>query len=505
LTDLITPQTADAGDRIVEEAGFKKELRREFGFFHAFAISFADTSLIVAFYGSFALALGAAGPTFIWGMLLVLVGQILVSLILGEVASRWPLEGGIYQWTREQTGATAGWFSAWAYWWTMVFTMTSCAYAASSFILPGLGVAAPSKFDLIGLAIVIVLIGFAINSIAQVILKVFVTVLLIAEVTTTIGLSLVLFFGYRVHPFSTLLHSFSTSHSSSMNWLWIGWFGAIAFMGWTFLGFDAAGSIAEEVRDPARNVPKAIVGVCVGIGIATMFVTLAFILSIPNIGAAMTGNIADPVAQTISAHLGSGFEKPLLIMISLGFMGSMVALHTAGSRTLYSFARDRAIPGSEIFTVLSRGRKLPWTSLLFTAIVSIIILLVNIGATKVFTTLMSISVAGFFISYGFAVISQLVLHLRKTHRPGPFTLGRFSFAASLIASVWIVFETINVCWPRSPSLPWYQNWGVFTVTLMLAAAGWIIYMLIPRERRLGLGRAGLATKVAAAATDETSE
>jgi amino acid transporter len=482
LSDVTVPPAANAGgdrlgDKIVEEAGFKHELRREFGFFHAFAISFADTSLIVAFYGSFALALGASGPTFIWGMLLVLVGQILVSLILGEVASRWPLEGGIYQWTREQTGARSGWFSGWAYWWTMVFTMTSCAYAASSFILPGVGVDSPSKGELIGLAIVIVLIGYCINAIAQVVLKIFVSILLVAEVTTTIGLSIILFFFYRVHPFSTLFHSFNAAHNSGMNWLWFGWFGAIAFMGWTFLGFDAAGSIAEEVHDPAKNVPRAIVGVCIGIGIATMFVTLAFILSIPNIAAAMTGNIADPASQTITAHLGSGLTKPVLLMISMGFIGSMVALHTAGSRTLYSFARDRQIAGSSVFTVLSRNRKLPWVALLFTALVSILILLINIGASKVFTTLMTISVAGFFISYGFAVISQLVLHFNGRYRPGPFNLGKFSFAATLIASAWIVFETINVCWPRSPSLPWYQNWGVLTVTLALAAAGWIVYVV----------------------------
>jgi amino acid transporter len=114
----------------VAELGYQQELKREFGFFHAFAISFADTSLIVAFYGVFALSLGAAGPTFFWGLLVVLVFQLLVALILGEVASIWPLAGGIYQWTRQQTGAKAGWFAAWAYWWTMVFAMSTCAFAA---------------------------------------------------------------------------------------------------------------------------------------------------------------------------------------------------------------------------------------------------------------------------------------------------------------------------------------------------------------------------------------
>src|SRR5512135_1328422 len=150
---------ADYEEARVVEMGYHPELRREFGFFHAFAISFADTSLIVAFYGVFALALGAAGPTFFWGLLVVLVGQFLVSLILAEVASAWPLEGGIYQWTQKQTGATSGWFAAWAYWWTMVFAGTTCAFAAAGFILPGIGVTDASQTTTIVLAIFIVLVG----------------------------------------------------------------------------------------------------------------------------------------------------------------------------------------------------------------------------------------------------------------------------------------------------------------------------------------------------------
>jgi amino acid transporter len=379
---------ADYDDARIAELGYHPELRREFGFFHAFAISFADTSLIVAFYGVFALALGAAGPTFFWGLLVVLVGQFLVSLILAEVASAWPLEGGVYQWTRKQTGPVAGWFSAWAYWWTMVFAMTTCAYAAASFILPGIGITDASKLTLIFLAIGMVLIGMAINSIAQVILKIFVSIFLVAELTTTLGLAIAFFFFFRVHGFSTLTQSYSTS--TGFDWLWLGWFGAIAFMGWTFLGFDAAGSIAEEVRDPARNVPRAIVGVMVSIGLITVFVTVASILAIPDIPAAMTGNIADPVTQTVTYHFGSAFEKPVLILIAMGFIGSMVALHTAGSRTLYAMARDRTIPGDHFFTRLSKGRKLPVVALGSTAAISVVILLLNISASQVFTTLLTV-------------------------------------------------------------------------------------------------------------------
>jgi amino acid transporter len=478
----------DGRDRMLEDAdaakvaefGYQQELRREFGFFHAFALSFADTSLIVAFYGVFALALAAAGPSFFWGLLLVLAGQFLVVLVLGEVASVYPLAGGIYQWTRQQVGAKPGWFAAWAYWWTMAFTMTSCAYAAASFLLPGLGVNTDSKATYIWVAAIIALVGLAINSIAQAILKVFVSLLLVAELTTTVGLAVAFFFFYREHGFGTLFQSFNGA-DGGFHWLWVGWLGAVAVMGWTFLGFEAAGSIAEEVHDPARNVPKAMVAVVAIIGVVTVFVTMASILAIPNIRGAMTGNIADPVIQTATAHFGSSFEKPILVLISFGFIGSMVALHTAGSRILYSFGRDRMIPGGQFFQRLTQTRRLPVNALAFTTLVSILILLINIGAEKVFTTLLTISVAGFFISYAFPIMSQFVLQRRGTHRPGPFTLGAWSKPVTAIASVWIALELINVWWPRYPDLPWYQNWGVLAVTVLLTVLGFVAYSFAPRH------------------------
>jgi amino acid transporter len=195
----------------------------------------------------------------------------------------------------------------------------------------------------------------------------------------------------------------------------------------------------------------------------------------------MTGNIADPVIQTVTYHLGSGFEKPVLLLIAMGFIGSMVALHTAGSRALYAMARDRMIPGSAFFTMLTQGRKLPAAALGFTAAISVVLLLINIGASEVFTTLLTVAVAGFFISYGFVVISQLILQFQGRHVAGPFTLGAASRAVTLVASLWIAFELINVWWPRSPDLPWYQNWAVLFYTVVLGILGVIAYALAPRH------------------------
>src|SRR5512134_1100077 len=123
--------------------GYEQELKREFSFWHAAALGFADISPIVALYGMFGLALAAAGPMFFWGLFLVLGGQLLVALVFGEIASRWPLAGGVYQWTRQQVGKGPAWFAGWAYMWTLTIAMSTVAYAAASFIAPVIGIDDP--------------------------------------------------------------------------------------------------------------------------------------------------------------------------------------------------------------------------------------------------------------------------------------------------------------------------------------------------------------------------
>jgi hypothetical protein len=40
-----------------------------------------------------------------------------------------------------------------------------------------------------------------------------------------------------------------------------------------------------------------------------------------------------------------------------------------------------------------------------------------------------------------------------------------------LAAAWIVFETINIAWPRSPAAPWYENWAVPVMAGILAILG----------------------------------
>jgi hypothetical protein len=51
-----------------------------------------------------------------------------------------------------------------------------------------------------------------------------------------------------------------------------------------------------------------------------------------------------------------------------------------------------------------------------------------------------------------------------------------------LASLWIIFETINVAWPRTqPEQPWYINWASVLTTAGLAVVGLIIYLTVRRR------------------------
>src|ERR1044072_5273590 len=148
------------------------QLLRGFSFRSALSLAFADVSPIAAVYAIFTLGLFAAGPKFFWAFPIVLIGKLLVAAVFGELASRWPYAGSVYQWSRHVRGTTWGWAAAWAYMWGLTLALGTLSYAASGFLLNIFGVEAPTRWQTATVAIVIILIGSAVNMVGRSVLKV---------------------------------------------------------------------------------------------------------------------------------------------------------------------------------------------------------------------------------------------------------------------------------------------------------------------------------------------
>jgi amino acid transporter len=101
---------------------------------------------------------------------------------------------------------------------------------------------------------------------------------------------------------------------------------ALGFLGWAYNGFESAAAIAEEVDEPARNVPKAVLLVIVVIAVIAMYSSLAIILAIPDPAAVLAGKFDDPVTEVMTANLGSGVARVLFAMFMVSFFAGRLGL-----------------------------------------------------------------------------------------------------------------------------------------------------------------------------------
>ncbi len=120
----------------------------------------------------------------------------------------------------------------------------------------------------------------------------------------------------------------------------------MAYIAYSFIGFEAAGSIAEEVKEARHVLPKAISLSLRSAACWSCSPRLGLILAIPDIGAVLSGKDANPIATTLETRLGSGAGRTLLIVLAIGFTSSMIAVQTAVTRAIWASARDRLLPGT---------------------------------------------------------------------------------------------------------------------------------------------------------------
>lgn len=455
------------------------DLRREFTFRSAFSLAFAFISPIIGLYTIFALALGTAGPSFWLGFAVVLAGQLLVALVLAELASRWPLTGGLYKWTQRLAGPRVGWAAGWAYVWTLVVLVTAQCYAAAPFITSLVGLEDPGKGVLLALSVLILVAATGVNLLGPRALKLFVALSITAELLGSVVIGTILLLFFREQPISAIFDGVDGGSTSLAPIV-----ASVALIGWSFIGFESAGDIAEEVTDPERDVPRALVFSLVVVAAIVMYAALGLVLAVPDLGAAASGDVADPIAGTITAALGAGVAKPLFAMVVLAFVAGIAAVQAAVSRVIFALARDRELPGSAFLGELSGRDHLPRHAICVSAVAAAAFLPVALS-DNAYATLLSMATVGFYIAFAFPVVASLVARLRGRWVAGAWTTGRAGLAVNVVAVAWLAFEIVNIAWPRLPDSPWYVNYSAMIVVGVVALGG-VLTRLGMRARTAGL-------------------
>jgi amino acid transporter len=461
----------DAASRGEATAAPGARLQREFSLRTAFSLAFAFISPIVALYTIFALGVGTAGPGFWLGFPVAMAGQLLVALVFSMLASRYPLEGSVYQWSRMLAGKRYGWFAGWTYIWTLLITMAAVSLGGAGFLAQLLGLdpgnGAVSTF------LALCLLAFATwgNTRGRRVLAAMVWLCVMAELVGSVGVGSFLLLTGRMHSPAVI---FADADFLAPGPGWLGFLdtkaaAAVAICGWAFVGFESAGAIAEEVKDPSRNVPRAMIGALLFVAVVVSFSGLALLLSLPNLADVAAGKGGDPVVGTLIYHFGPVAYRFLLVLFVIGFLACLLGVQTSVSRVLWAFARDGELPAAGLLSRLSGNDQLPAHAVAASGGLAATIFALSF--TNLYAVLVDFTTAGFYIAFGFPVLAAAWRILRGRWEPTPFHLGPLGTPVVFCASAWTVFEAVNIAWPRIGGAPWYETWSVVLMVALLGALG----------------------------------
>lgn len=208
-------------------------------------------------------------------------------------------------------------------------------------------------------------------------------------------------------------------------------------------------AMCEEVQNPEREVPKAIVLSVVAAGITGLIFLIPILFVLPDVELLLAVANGQPIGlifKTATGSAGGGFGLLFLILGIWLFAG--VGALTASSRCTYAFARDGAIPGSGLWSKVDKRLGLPLWALTLSAVVDCLLGLIYFGSTAAFGSFTGVATICLSTSYGVPILVS-VLQGRKKLEHASFSLGRFGMAINITTLLWIVLAVFLFCMPTN--------------------------------------------------------
>ncbi|MFF0628449.1 APC family permease [Streptomyces sp. NPDC004296] len=274
-------------------------------------------------FASLAPAARAAGSGLLVGLGCAAVVAYCNAKSSAGLAARYPASGGTYVYGRERLGEFWGYLAGWAF---VVGKTASCAAMAltvGSYVWPGQAhaIAAAAVLALTAVNYVGVhksaLLTRAIVTVVLAVLAAVVVAALTSGTTETARLD--------VGSDATV----------------VGVLQAAGLLFFAFAGYARIATLGEEVRDPARTIPRAIP---VALGITLLVYTVVAVAVLLVLGPDGLAAAAAPLAEAARAAGAGGLTPVVRVGAAVAALGSLLALILGVSRTTLAMARDRHLP-----------------------------------------------------------------------------------------------------------------------------------------------------------------
>lgn len=471
--------------------GYKQELKRSIGSFSSFAAGFSYISILTGLFQMFHLGYGVAGPAFFWTWPFVLVGQLLVALCFAELASRFPLSGGVYQWAKFTGNPFFGWMTGWIYLACLIVTLAAVAMALQV-SLPQIS----ASFQIIGtvndpksvavnailLGSILVVISTIVNAKGIKLLAVINNIGVFAELIGIILLITLLFLSSVRSPVEAVVDIKDAGAAfTSFPDLSILLAATALTASYVLYGFDTAGTLAEETHDPRKKAPRAILQALLAAGVGGLLVLLFALMAAPDLGLPELGSISGGLPMLVKSVLGETTGILFLCVVIFAIIVCTFAVHSGAVRLMFAMGRDGRLPFSKSLSEVSHKTQVPVLATLLCGLAAIFILVVNMQFPKVFELVTSIAILWANLAYWIVVAVQLKNRFTSARKgvdmDAKFSLGKWGFPVNILALIWSGFMVINVSWPRTATYgeEWYNQYAAWIYTVVLICLGVFIY------------------------------
>lgn len=355
-----------------------------------------------------------AGPAVVLSFLAAAIVAGLVAFAYAEMSSALPFAGSAYSWINVVFGEGFGWIAGWAliaeYFIAVAFVASGLSANLQGLLEP-LGFKLPAQLsaafgsnggmiDVIAI-LVIVIVAFLLSrgtsNAAQV--ENLLVILKVAAILVfiVVGATAIKFSNYQ--PFIPP-HKVNPDGTSFGGWQGI--YAGISSIFLSYIGFDSIAANAAEAKDPAKTMPRGILG--------SLLIAVALFSGVSLVLVGMfhytnyTGN-AEPVGWALR-HAGHPIVATVVQAIAvIGMFTALIGMTLAGSRLLYSFGRDKLLPSwlGEL-----NQRNLPNHALILLSIVAIFL-----GAVFPFSFLSQLVSAGTLIAFMFVTLGIYKLRPRE--------------------------------------------------------------------------------------------
>ena len=429
--------------------------------------------------------LAAAASTgvswFAWWSILLICFFIPYGLISAELGAGWPAEGGLYVWVSEAFGRRAGAMAAWLYWINNAFWIPS-VYLVFAATFAAIFLEGTSTKTETAIAILITWLTIGIGIVRLRVSKWIPSTAAVVKSSIFISLGCL--------GFARLFSGRPAANEFGLAGLMPAWGDSVVFLPvllYNTLGFELASSAGDEMKNPRRDVPRAVLLAGLAISFLYGMATLGILLSVPIPSLSLVTGTWDAL-KVLGQQWGTASEL-VVLFLGVGFLyacvGNIVTWSLGTNRVAAVAAEAGTLP--HFLGKLHPKYQTPYVAFLALGVVSTALLLGNAtlsrGSSQLFWLTFRLSGICFLLSYLLMFPAFLVLRYRQPDRPRSYRVpggAMVAWTATGLCTFFIGAGTVLFFVP-SPSAEngLEESLLLLGQTVLTVVVGW---WLIPRSR-----------------------